>query len=153
MAGGMSKFTGLEQVVADVVVERSPQFECHGYILKAAEVVVSPLQGRIPGFLFENNEAKRILRIDFLPARSDLNGVFTATLYRESGQGSMSILSFFRKRGHEGAGRFVYREPADLRKVTSEFLSLLLREFDLSLRDYVVGRAFEETPVDWQGYK
>jgi hypothetical protein len=67
----------------------------------------------------------------------------------------LNVSDYLARHGRgEIAASFTCDDPTtDLRSFTESTILALLELFDNELKPIVEGKTFEETPIDWQGYK
>lgn len=92
--------------------------------------------------------------ISFFAAARGLNGGFTVLIVRPENR-KLDVEDCIEKHGRETlTGLLTYRDPAtNLHSFADTFFRMLVRLFDSDLKPILEGKVFEETPIDWMGYK
>jgi hypothetical protein len=94
-----------------------------------------------------------ILDISFFPACYGRSGGFNAFLIRPDNH-KLSVKEYLNRHGFEEAAKvFTYREPMDVRVFADMFFQTIVRLLKDDLRPFVEGNTWEDTPIDWMGYK
>jgi hypothetical protein len=94
------------------------------------------------------------INITFFHAVEGLNGGFNASITKPVNH-VINVEDYLKLHGRETLARFFsYRDPAtDIRSFADTFMQMLCGLFDRDLKQILDGTYFEETPIDWQGYK
>lgn len=146
--------TGDDAIVEKVVREHVPVFAELGFALTGYTLGGSPTLQHFPIFHFFNKRSGLRLDISFLAARAGLNGGFNVLIVAPRNR-KLDVEDYLnRHKIEEPTGAFTYRDAkTDVRGFASAFLKVLLRLFETELKPVLDGETFEETPVDWMGYR
>jgi len=146
--------TGDFATVHDVVLQYAPVFAAHGFAFKGVALQGSAELVRFPVFHFLNDQSNLRIDISFISAAGGLNGGFTAMIIKPVNQ-KLDVEDYLKAHDREAFTRFfTYRDPAtDVRRFADTFFQLITGLLDRDLKPILEGRTFEETPVDWMGYK
>jgi hypothetical protein len=141
-------------VVDEIVRAHASDFAARGFVLTNATVEGSPRLFPFLVFHFSNNQAGLDLDVSFFPASDGLNGGFNAMIVKPRNR-KLVVLDYLKRRGRSDLpGLFTYNDPAtDLRRFAESTVRTLIGLLDNELKSIVEGKTFEETPIDWQGYK
>jgi hypothetical protein len=92
--------------------------------------------------------------ISFVAATKGLNGGFTVLIIKPVNH-KLSVEAYLKSHGREIlTGFFTYHDPTtDVRSFADSFLRMLVGLLDGDLKPILDGKTFEETPIDWMGYK
>jgi hypothetical protein len=141
-------------IVDQVVRQHAPDLAVLGFDFSGVTLENSPpLQGYAI-FHFLNKHTGMTIEISFFRAREGRNGGFTVLIV-SPGNRKLSIKEYLRLHGFEDlTKRFIYRDPStDVRDFADSFLQMLVELLHKDLRPIIEGKAWEETPIDWMGYK
>ncbi len=141
-------------VVDEVVRAHAAEFANRGFFLKNATVEGSPESLLLRVFHFSDSRTGLDLRLSFFPASDGLKGGFNAMIVKPLNR-KLVVLDYLESRGRSDLQElFTYDDPAtDLRIFAESTIRVLLGLLDNELKPIVEGKTFEETPIDWQGYK
>ena len=145
---------GDDAIVNEVMHQYSPAFAAHGFDLKEVTLEGSQELGRFPVFHFLNDRTAMQIDISFCAAVAGLNGGFTVLIIKPVNQ-KLDVEDYLKLHKREMLTQyFTYRDPStDVRVFADTFLRMLSGLLDRDLRPIINGRTFEETPIDWMGYK
>lgn len=147
------KLTGDFGIVEESVRRRIADFANLGFELTDVRLAGSPALQVFPMFHFANNKSEMSLDLSFFPARPRQTGGFTILIVRP-GNRKLSVKEYLRAHGEsELAEVFNYREPANIREFSESALAKLIEVMAKDLRPILEGKLWEETPIDWMGYK
>jgi hypothetical protein len=140
--------------VEEVVRRRAPEFGSHGFELTEIKLAGSPKLQVFPMFRFLNKRARMAIDISFLPTSQGHQGGFGVLLVNPANH-KLSVKEYLKFHGREElAQAFNYRDPCpDIRGFANSFLSVLLDLMSTDLKPILEGKVWEETPIDWMGYK
>ena len=146
--------TGDDAVVEKVVREHIPTFSGLGFALTGFTVGGSPTLQRFPIFHFFNKRTGQRIDISFLAARAGLNGGFDVLIVAPRNR-KLDVEDYLKRHKLEEPTRaFTYRDPkTDVRGFATAFLKVLIQLFETELKPVLDGKTFEETLVDWMGYR
>jgi len=146
--------TGFFATVSEVLHGYSAQFSAQGFEYRATEWEGSPKLGRYPVFKFWNERRSMEFAILFSPALEGRNGGFVAALAKPSNH-LLNVEDYLKLHGREELTHFfTYREPStDIRAFAQAFFQMLVGVMRSELASILDGRVWEDTPIDWQGYK
>jgi hypothetical protein len=146
--------TGDDAVVEKVVREHIPTFAGLGFAFTGFTVGGSPKLQRFPIFHFFNKRTGQRIDISFLAARAGLNGGFGVLIVAPRNR-KLDVEDYLKRHKLEEPTRaFTYRDPeTDVRSFATVFLKVLIRLFETELKPVIDGKTFEETPIDWMGYR
>jgi len=150
---GETDLSGDFAVVANVVNRYADKMTSLGFYQDRITIEGSPQTVVFIVFHFLNYQTEIILNISFSPARHGRNGGFNAFLIRP-GNRKLSLKEYLKLHGLGDAFKsFTYREPIDVGMFADTFLRSLIRLLEEDLKPFLDGTAWEETPIDWMGYK
>jgi hypothetical protein len=146
--------TGSFAVVGDSVHQHLDEFARHGFKLSSVVWRGSDKLGRYPIFKFLNQRTGMAMRISFFPAQNGLNGGFVTMILKPVNH-RLDVEDYLKMHAKSELTRFfTYRDPnADLRVFAHAFLQMLDGLMAKELMPVLEGKVWEDTPVDWQGYK
>ena len=146
--------TGDDAVVNEVVHQHTPGFAARGFDFKEVTLEGSQELGRFPIFHFLNERTAMGMDISFCAAARGLNGGFTVLLIKPVNL-KLNVEDYLNAHKRETLTKyFTYRDPAtNLRSFADTFLVMLVGLLDHDLKPIIEGKTFEETPIDWMGYK
>jgi hypothetical protein len=141
-------------VVEEVVRAKVSEFEAHGFVLTNVTEAGTPPFVRSLVFHFSNAGAGLLLSLSFFIGRSGQRRGFTALISR-AGNGRLDVGDYLELHGRSDlSALFTSDDPsANLRSFAESAIRTLLSLFDNELKPVVEGKTFEETPIDWQGYR
>jgi len=95
-----------------------------------------------------------VINISYFAATKGLNGGFIVFIVKPVNH-RLNLKNYLKLHERETLTRFFsYRDPAtDIRSFADTFMQMLCGLFDRDLKPILDGTYFEETPIDWQGYK
>jgi hypothetical protein len=153
MTTGEGGLTGDFAIVGNIVQRYAAELATLGLDQTGATIEGSPRTLVFSVFHFLNQRTGMALDISFFPARHGRCGGFNAFLIRP-GNHKLSVKEYLNLHGlGEATKTFTYREPMDVRIFADIFLQSLIRLLEENLRSFLDGTAWEETPIDWMGYK
>jgi hypothetical protein len=154
MIQGDLSFTGDFAIVNEAVRRYTPGFSAHGFQLTGVTLEGSAKLQRFPVFHFLNERTAMGIDISFISAAGGLNGGFTVLLIKPENR-KLDVEDYLKSHGREGLTKFfTYRAPAtDVRGFADTFLQMFVGLLDRDLKPILEGKTFEETPIDWMGYK
>lgn len=146
--------TGDFAIVNDVLRECRPELSSLGFEYVVTEWGGSPKLRQYPVFKFRKKRTNMELGILFSLAGQGLNGGFVATITKPKNH-LLDVKDYLRLHGHEDSTRlFSYRDPnTDIRVFAQDFCRTLLGVMRSELAPVLDGKIWEDTPIDWQGYK
>lgn len=146
--------TGDFSVVNEVVQQHAPGFAARGFELKDVTLAGSKELGRFPVFHLLNEQTAMQIDISFCAAARKLSGGFTVLIIKPVNR-KLDVEDYLKAHDREMLTKhFTYRDPStDVRAFADKFLGMLVGLLDRDLRPILEGRTFEETPIDWMGYK
>lgn len=148
-----SGLTGDFAIVEEAVRRHAPDFANFGYELTSTTLAGSPELQVFPLFHFANKKAGMSIDISFFPAQQGRNGGFNAMIVR-AGNRKLSVKEYLKTHNKpEWAESFNYREPANVRDLSEATLIKILELMGTELKPILQGKVWEETPIDWMGYK
>ena len=96
------------------------------------------------------------MRIDisFCAATRGLNGGFTVLIIKPVNH-KLNVEDYLKAHDREMLTEyFTYRDTStNVRAFADMFLQMLVGLLDRDLKPIIEGKTFEETPIDWMGYK
>jgi hypothetical protein len=146
--------TGDYGVVDEVVRRYVPRFAAHGFEFTGVTIEGSPKLPRFPIFHFLNKRTGMRIGVSFSAAVEGRNGGFTVLIINPVNR-KLNVNDYLKLHGREELSKFfTYRDPpTDIRSFADSFLQMLCGLLDQDLKPIVDGKTFEETPIDWMGYK
>jgi hypothetical protein len=145
---------GDDSVVNEVVHQHAPGFAAHGFEFKEVTLEGSQALGRFPVFHFLNEQTRMRIDLSFSAAAQGLNGGFNVLIIKPENR-KLDVEDYLKAHEREALTKFfTYRDPAtNVRSFADLFLQMLVGLLDRDLKPIIDGQAFEETPIDWMGYK
>jgi hypothetical protein len=146
--------TGDFQIVSNILREHAGDFLSSGFEFSDVKWEGSADLGYFLVFHFANQRTGMVIRLAFFVPEGESNGGFTAMILKP-GNHTLNIKEFLKLHGREDLMRFfTYRNPeTDVRAFTEAFLRMLNGIFRKELAPTLLGEVWEDTPIDWQGYK
>lgn len=147
--------TGDNAVVSDVVREYVPKCGTHGLAFRGVTLDRAASRHEpYPSFHFSNPKNGIRMDVSFAPATQDLNGRFVVRIRKPTNQ-TLNVSEYLKAHGREELTKyFTYHDPAtDVRRFAEDFVQMLIKLMETDLKPVLEGRVFEETPIDWMGYK
>jgi hypothetical protein len=146
--------SGSFATVSEVIREYTVEFSARGFDYRATEWEGSAKLGRYPVFKFWNERRKMEFAILFSPAREGRNGGFVVTITKPK-KHLLNVKDFLKRHGREDLAHFFsYCEPnLDIRAFAGAFFQMLVGVMRNELAPILEGRVWEDTPIDWHGYK
>ena len=145
--------TGDSAIVADVIRKRAPDLLTRGFEFTRTTLEGSKKTVECAVFHFENKKNGLRLNISFSAAAQGLNGGFVALITKPVNR-KLDVEDYLKRRGRNVDAFFSYRDPTtDVRFFAESFVDTLIGALDSELRPVVEGKTFEETPIDWGGYR
>ena len=141
-------------IVRDALYQHLAEFAAYGFEFVGATLEGSLELERFPMFRFRNQRTGMAIAISFFAARDGLNGGFTALLIKPVNR-KLDVEDYLKLHGREELSKyFRYRDPkTDVRAFADAFFQMLCDLLGKELQPILTGKTFEETPIDWQGYK
>ena len=130
-------------------------FAEHGFVLLQASRVGYPrTKSYSAAFSFFNYQTAMEINFSFFPAHEGLNGGFISSIIKH-GTRRLQLEDYLKLHGRSELTEFFsYRdEKKDIEEFAKAFLAMFLELLDTDLRTILDGTTFEETPIDWMGYK
>lgn len=153
MSTAPSKLTGEFAIVEESVRRHGPGFSTFGFELADVTLAGSPALQVFPMFHFANKKSGLSIDMSFFPSRQGKNGGFNVLIVGR-GNRKLSLKEYLRAHHKpELAEDFNYRSPADIREFCETVLNELLNLMATDLKPILDGKVWEETPIDWMGYK
>jgi hypothetical protein len=139
-------------VVEEVFHAHASEFASRGFIFVKVTDGTPLVQSR--GFEFWNAHAGLSLTVSFVVGVSGQRRSFNALIHKPD-HGTLNVRDYLKLHGRaEMISVFTSDVPAaELRAFTETAVRTLLTLFDNDLRPVIEGKTFEETPIDWDGYK
>jgi hypothetical protein len=146
--------TGDFATVNEVVRQHAPGFATRGFELTGVTLEGSPRLQRFPVFHFLNSRTRMRIDVSFFADARRQKGGFTVLIIRPVNR-KLDVEDYLKLHGREELSKsFSYREPnTDVRGFAESFFRMLGGLLDEDLKPIVDGKVFEETPIDWMGYK
>jgi len=145
-------FTRELAVVEEVFHAYASEFASRGFTLMNV-TDRTPLTQSIV-FHFSNARARLLLNVSFVVGVSGRRRGFVALICNADNR-KLDVRDYLKLHGRsEISEMFTSDDPTrDVRSFTESTIRTLLQVFDNELKPIVDGKTFEETPIDWQGYK
>jgi hypothetical protein len=137
-------------VIDEVVRSHEPEFAALGFTLKNVM-----LEGPPPAivFQFSNAGADRFLDVSSFLARTSPRRGFSAMISTAANR-KLSVHDYLVRHGRSDIAQMLTDDaPSDVRAFAESSVRLLLDLLNGELKPVVDGKTFEETPIDWAGYK
>jgi hypothetical protein len=137
-------------VVDEVVRAHLPDFEARGFTLTNVTLEEPP-----PSivFQFSNARAGRLLDVFSFLARTGFKRGFNAMISTPDNR-TLNVRDYLVHHGRSDMAQSLTDDaPADVRAFSEASVRMLISLFDSELKPVVEGKTFEETPIDWDGYK
>lgn len=146
--------TGDYAIVQGVILQYLPRFEAHKFELREIAEATVAGENRHPVFRFFNDQIQVRLDLAFSAAINGLNGGFTAH-FEDRKRRLLDVEVYLKSHGHQDLSKLMtYRDPnTNIGAFADSFLKVFCSLFDTDLKPIVDGQTFEETPVDWLGYR
>jgi hypothetical protein len=146
--------TGDFAIVAEVVAEYSGEFFAQDYDYTGTTWGGSAELWRYPVFRFLHRETGLAITISFSSAREGRNGGFVVMIVNPEDR-VLNVEDYLKLQRREELTRFfTYRDPkTDIRAFTRELLQMLDGLMRKELAPILQGKVWEETPIDWAGFK
>jgi hypothetical protein len=146
--------SGDDTTVNEVVHRYTSGFAAHGFDFKEVTLEGSQELGRFPIFHFLNERTAMRIDIAFCAAAKGLNGGFTVLIVKPVNQ-KLDVEDYLKEHGREALAKFfTYRDPStNVQSFADTFMQMLAGLLDRDLKPIIEGKTFEETPIDWMGYK
>jgi hypothetical protein len=154
MSRAEGAFTGDSVIVSEVMLKHAPGFVAHGFEFIGADLAGSTELQRFPVFHFLNKQTGMRIDVSYYATLTGTNGGFTALIIKPPNS-KLDVEDYLKLHGHEELTEsFAYHGPiADLRGFVDSFLRNLAGLLDSDLKPILEGTVWEETPIDWMGYK
>lgn len=146
--------TGDYAIVSEVVRQHAPSFATYGFEFTGASLEGSPKLEQFPDFHFLNKRAGMQIHVSFSAARAGRSGGFVALIENPVNR-KLDVEDFLKLHGRDELTKFfTYRDPnTDVRSFADSFFHMLSALLDTDLKPILDGKTFEETPIDWMGYR
>lgn len=146
--------SGDEATVNEIVQQHASEFAAHGFDLTEVTLKGSEETVRSLDFNFLNERTAMSIDISFFAAVRGLNGGFNVSIFGPDNR-MLFVDDFLKKHGREALTEFfTYRDPAtNLHSFADTFFRVLVGLLDSDLKPILEGEVFEETPIDWMGFK
>ncbi|TXT27315.1 MAG: hypothetical protein FD134_66 [Gallionellaceae bacterium] len=146
--------TGDGAIVGEVVREHSFIFAKHGFELKEISLGGNQELGLYSVFHFFNKRTGMEIRVAFDSAREGLNGGFSVMIIKPVNR-KLDVEDFLKLHGYDELTKFfTYRDPkTDICNFANSFLNVFCELLDTNLKPILDSKTFEETPIDWMGYR
>ena len=154
MNQGEVALTGDSAIVNEVVRQHASSFGRYGFELTGVTLEGSPKLQPFPVFHLLNKRTGMRIDVSFFAATGRLNGGFTVLIIKPVNR-KLDVEDYLKLHGREELTTFFnYREPTtDVRRFADSFLQMLVGLLNKDLKPILDGKLFEETPIDWMGYK
>jgi hypothetical protein len=140
-------------VIDEVVRAHAPDFAARGFILMNVAVEGPPRVLRTIVFHFSNPSIGLLLDVSSFLGRSGVKRGFNAMIIAP-GNRTLNVHDYLvRHERSEEAQSLTNEAPSDVRAFAESSVRLFLDLLDGALKPVVEGKTFEETPIDWAGYK
>lgn len=146
--------TGDFATVNEIVHEYTGEFAAIGYEYTETTWEGSPKLLRYLVFKFKNKRTGMVIDIAFFPAQQGRNGGFVVTIIKPVNH-VLNVEDYLKLHGPgELRQFFTYRDPnTDVREFAQAFLRTLGGLLRKELAPVLLGKIWEDTPIDWMGYK
>ena len=146
--------SGDSALVSEVIKTRAPKLLARGFEFTGTTLEGSSKLGQFPVFHFLHKKSGLRLSISFSPAEQDLNGGFIVLITKPVNR-RLDVEDFLKRKGRTSVEPFfTYRNGGtDVRRFAEALLDVLDSAFDTELKPVLEGKTFEETPIDWGGYR
>jgi hypothetical protein len=135
-----------------VVRAHAPEFAARGFTLTAVTPSPSQLIRSIV-FQFSPNRAGLRFSISFFLGPDGLRRGFNAMLITPDNR-KLNLDDYLVRHGRSDIVPLLTRDgPPDVQAFAEASVGILIGVLDNELKPIVEGKTFEETPIDWQGYK
>jgi hypothetical protein len=139
-------------VVAEVVRAHAPEFAARGFTLMNVTENPSQLIRSIV-FHFSNARTDLFLDISSFLGRAGLKRGFNAMISTRDNR-KLNVHEYLVLHGRSDMAELLTDDaPTDVRAFSESSVRMLIGLLDNELKPIVEGTTFEETPIDWQGYK
>jgi hypothetical protein len=143
--------TGDSAVVNEVVREHAADFSVYGFDFDKVTWEGSRELGYYPVFEFANRPTGMVISIAFSSAENGRTSAFVLLIIKP-GNHKLNLKTYLKLHGREDL--FTFRDPQeDIRSFAQNFFEMLDRLFRSDLAPILQGEIWEDTPVDWMGYK
>ena len=148
------QLTGSYAIVRDVVRQNAPSLAKRGFDFSGVSLIGSPELQQFPSFAFLNKRTGMQIDISFIAAAAGLNGGFNVMIIA-AGNRKLDVEDYLKLHKLNSLAKpFTYGDPkTDLRLFADSFFKGLDGIFDKELKPILDGKLFEETPIDWMGYR
>jgi hypothetical protein len=146
--------TGEFAIVDQAVREHASCFSRHGFQLTGVTLPGSARLPRFPVFHFQNKRTFMDINVSFYAAPGRPNRGFNVLIVKPVNR-KLNLEDYLKLHGRDDlAERFSCPDlTVDLREFAEAFLDMLCGLLDKELQPILEGKTFEETPIDWMGYK
>lgn len=141
-------------IIGEIVQQHADDFTAHGFELSEITWKGSDKLGRNPVFKFLNQRTGITIRISFFPAKNGLNGGFVVMILKSANH-RLDVEDYLKTHGRDELTKFfTYRAPnTDVRAFAQAFFQTLGGLLNRELAPILRGETWEDTPIDWMGYK
>ena len=148
-------FRGDSAIVREVIQRHSPIFVAHGSEFAGASLEGSPKLQRFPVFHFLNKQTSMRIDISYCATATGRNGGCFTVLIIQPPNSKLDVEDYLKLHGCEELTKpFTHRgRITDVRGFADSFLQDLVSLLDSNLKPVLEGKVWEETPIDWMGYK
>lgn len=149
-----ASLTGDSAVVEEVVRQHAAEFGAQNFELTGVKLAGSAKLQIFPIFRFLNKRTGMAMDVSFFSASQGHQGGFGVLIVNPVNR-KLSVKEYLRLHGRkELAQGFNYRDSSvDVRGFADSFIRTLLDLMSNDLKPILEGRVWEETPIDWMGYK
>jgi len=146
--------TGDFAIVEDVVHRYLQELATFGLEFERVTLDGSPKLQPFVTFHFLHNRSGIRVDIAFFAAAQGKNGGFTVLIV-DRGNRKLNVEDYLKAHGREDLSpAFRYRHPeSKLEDFATTFLQILCGLFGGELKPVLEGQVFEETAIDWMGYR
>ena len=153
MSTAPSNLTGDFAIVEESLRRHAPDFAKFGFELATVTLAGSPELQVFPMFHLVNKKTGMSIDMSFFLARQGRNGGFNVMIVKPKNR-KLSVKEYLKSHNKTGGAEiFNYREPTEVRDFSESFLTKLLDLMATDLKPILEGKVWEETPIDWMGYK
>jgi hypothetical protein len=139
--------------VDEVVRAHTPEFAARGFTLMDVTIERPGSVLRSIVFHFANARAGLRLRISSFVGTSSPKRGFSAMISTTDHR-KLNVYDYLVRHGRRDMAQLLTDDaPADVRAFCEASVRLLIGLLDNELKPVVEGKTFEETPIDWDGYK
>jgi len=142
------------EIVREVVNQQANLLSAFGFEPCELKWEGSPTLRRYPVFGFLNKRTEMRIDFAFFSAQESFGGGFVVTISKPLNH-LLNVKDYLKSHGHEAPARlFRYRASnTDVRSFAQSFFDMFDGLLRKELASIVQGKAWEDTPIDWMGYK